>query len=123
MNTLYLILIIYRLVPLVVVFKEDVDVPLVELTPLLLVVSVFFLEEPIAIVCFSGAAVALGAGAAAGGGGGGGATGGRGGGVGATYGAGLDPKHIRFHPFYLLSIPPRTVDLRDTSRRLCRLME
>jgi hypothetical protein len=106
-----------------VVFKEDVDVPLRELE-LRLLVSVFFLEEPIAIVCFVGAATALGAGAAAGGGGGGGATGGRGGGVGATYGAGaLDPKHIRFHPFYLISIPPRTFDLRDTSRRLCRLME
>tara|TARA_R110002012_G_scaffold8796_2_gene40386 strand:+ start:1463 stop:1801 length:339 start_codon:yes stop_codon:yes gene_type:complete len=112
------------LVPLEVVFKEDVDVPRRALV-LRLLVSVFFLAEPIAITGFSGAFVALGAGAGAGGGGGGGATGGRGGGVGATYGAGagLDPKHIRFHPFYLLSIPPRTVDLRDTSQRLCRLME
>jgi hypothetical protein len=106
------------------VLRDDVDVPRRELV-LRLLVSVFFLAEPIAITGFSGAATALGAGAGAGGGGGGGATGGRGGGVGATYGAGagLDPKHIRFHPFYLLSIPPRTVDLRDTSLRLCRLME
>jgi hypothetical protein len=110
-----------------VVLRDDLDVPLRELV-LRLLVSVFFLAEPIAITGFSGAFVALGAGAGVGGGGGGGAvaaTGGRGGGVGATYGAGveLDPKHIRFHPFYLLSIPPRTVDLRDTSLRLCRLME